>query len=459
MKNTVLLILFLGFNSYFVLSQCSNPYAGEDTAFCGLTADIAVENATTGYWTAYLGVEEMTPAPNYLPLNTSTEISVTVDKFDGYTQIVSFVWSDDSGPCNDTVLVEFVKQPEAYAGEDFDVCGSCAEFDANLSGMSGVWLANGSNYDDYTQPNTGVCSSTYGNTSFIWYVQNSASIASKTCMDNDEVVITFWREPTANILTSPADSVTCGLSCDFLRAENPGSGVTGHWECSTCGPTWWYPDILPEIQVSSYGYNVFYWIEETGPEINPGFCTDTAGPLVIHFLNDQPLYAGYDEDAFGFEHTLHGLSGAENDQYAECIYLWENDEAIIDDATSLETMVTVTEFGEYEFVLKSYYTNMNDCVDSDTVKIRFRDPLYQFAENNVLLGRDIVIFPNPATNYISIDSENQIKHIDILDINGRIVLSPETESSLIDVSDLESGIYFISINTNDSHKIYKFIKQ
>jgi hypothetical protein len=459
MKNIVLLVLFLGFNSYFVLSQCSNPYAGQDTAFCGYTAELAVENATTGYWTAYLGEEEMTPAPNYLPLNTSTEISVTVDEFDGYTQIVSFVWSDDSGPCNDTVLVEFVKQPQAYAGQDFDVCGECAELDASLSAMTASWLANGSSYDDYTLPNTGVCSSSYGQQNYTWLITNISSITSVYCSDMDEVVITFWREPTANILIDPADSITCGLSCDFLRAENPGSGVTGHWECSTCGPTWWYPDILPEIQVSSYGYNVFYWIEETGPALNPGFCTDTAGPLAIHFLNDQPLYAGYDEDAFGFEHTLHGLSGAENDQYAECIYLWENEEAIIDDATSLETIVTVPEFGEYEFVLKSYYTNMDDCVDSDTVKIRFLDPLYQLNEGINVKGANIVIFPNPASNYISIESDNPIQHIDVVDINGRIVLSLEIESSLIDVSDLESGIYFMSIYIDDSLEFYKFIKQ
>lgn len=459
MKTTIALSIFVLAFAFTSYSQCSNPYAGKDTAFCGYTAELIVENATTGYWTAYVGDDEMIPAPNYVPTNTSIGISVSVAEFDDYTQIVSFVWTDDSGPCNDTVLVEFVKQPQAYAGEDFDVCGSCAEFDADLYAMSGVWLANGSYYDDYTQPNTGVCTYTYGNTSFIWYVQNSASIASKTCMDNDEVVITFWREPTANILTSPADSVTCGLSCDFLRAENPGSGVTGHWECSTCGPTWWYPDILPEIQVSSYGYNVFYWIEETGPALNPGFCTDTAGPLIIHFLNDHPLFAGYDEDAFGFEHVLHGLSDAENDQFAECIYLWENEDAIFSDASSLETTVTVSEYGSYEFVLSSYYTNMGECVDSDTVKITFIDPIYMSEQDLEINPFDIDVFPNPANDIITITTKDEISEVNIYDVNGKLVLKPEEGVSCIDVSELDSGVYFINAIIEEKPLVYKFIKQ
>jgi hypothetical protein len=447
--------------TFYVTSfgQCSNPYAGQDTAVCSNTYTLNVENATTGYWTAYVGDDELTPEPNYVPSNTNADATVTVPSIDEYTQMVTFVWTDDSGPCNDTVLVEFLKQPQAYAGEDFDVCGSCGELNASLNSMSGFWLANGAAYDNYSSPNTNVCVSSYGDKTFQWYVSNSSTISSVSCTDIDMITVTFWREPTANILTSPADSVTCGLSCDFLRAENPGSGVTGHWECSTCGPTWWYPDIIPEIQVSSYGYNVFYWIEETGPALNPGFCTDTAGPLIIHFLNDHPLFAGYDEDAFGFEHVLHGLSDAENDQFAECIYLWENEDAIISDASSLETTVTVSEYGSYEFVLSSYYTNMGECVDSDTVKITFIDPIYMSEQDLEINPFDIDVFPNPANDIITITTKDEISEVNIYDVNGKLVLKPEEGVSCIDVSELDSGVYFINAIIEEKPLVYKFIKQ
>jgi hypothetical protein len=204
---------------------------------------------------------------------------------------------------------------------------------------------------------------------------------------------------------------------------------------------------------------VFYWIEETGPALNPGFCTDTAGPLIIHFLNDHPLFAGYDEDAFGFEHVLHGLSDAENDQFAECIYLWENEDAIFSDASSLETTVTVSEYGSYEFVLSSYYTNMGECVDSDTVKITFIDPIYMSEQDLEINPFDIDVFPNPANDIITITTKDEISEVNIYDVNGKLVLKPEEGVSCIDVSELDSGVYFINAIIEEKPLVYKFIKQ
>ncbi|PLX09398.1 MAG: hypothetical protein C0596_02330 [Marinilabiliales bacterium] len=67
MKTMLIVLLSLFIYSFNAFSQCSNPYAGQDTATCGYTYTLSVENATTGYWTAYLGEEEMMPAPDYVP--------------------------------------------------------------------------------------------------------------------------------------------------------------------------------------------------------------------------------------------------------------------------------------------------------------------------------------------------------------------------------------------------------
>ncbi|PLX09397.1 MAG: hypothetical protein C0596_02325 [Marinilabiliales bacterium] len=323
--------------------------------------------------------------------------------------------------------------------------------------MSSGWLANGASYDDYSDPNTGACVPSYGDKTFQWYVSNSSSIALVYCTDIDQVTGTFWIEPTAHILTSPTDSTTCGLIFDRLYAEYPGIGITGYWYSLSLNFYW--NDIEPGwiAQASTYGYHSAYWVEETGPDLTPGFCTDTAGPLIIHFIDDYPLYAGDDDYTYGTEYTLSALSGLDVDPFAECIYIWEAENAIIDNPTSLETNVSVSEYGEYEFVLSSYYTNMESCSNTDTVRITFVDPIY----SNIELNRDndIHVYPNPVTDFLNIESENPIEMFEIYDINCKVLISESNLINEIDVSSLKSGIYMISLKTPKMNFSYTFVKQ
>jgi len=457
MKKRLLLLTCLILCVGFTYSQCSNPYAGQDTAFCGNTGQLSVENATTGYWTANLLEGDMSAIVDYVPSSTSEEVVVITT---GTNVIFELIWVDESGPCNDTVLVEFVEQPIAYAGEDFDVCGNCADLvaigDAEWTG----WLpAPGSIFGNYSSLETEVCYNSSGVQNYTWLISNSSSLTSVSCSDQDDVSVTFWREPTANILTDIADSVTCGLTCDFLRAEYPGEGIYGYWICPTCGANWDYPILDPVVDVPTYGYHVFYWVEETGPALEPGFCKDTAEPYTVHFLNNQPLYAGHDEDVYNLEHTLHGLSDAENNQYVNCIYLWENEEAIIDNPASLETMVTVSEYKDYEFILSSYYTNMEECVDIDTVKIRFVDPIYQDVPLDKFENEKIKVFPNPTSDFISIQSQSEISQVYIINVNGSEVFKQDGDIRSVDVSEFDSGLYFGRIILEKETFNFKFIKE
>jgi Secretion system C-terminal sorting domain len=55
---------------------------------------------------------------------------------------------------------------------------------------------------------------------------------------------------------------------------------------------------------------------------------------------------------------------------------------------------------------------------------------------------NILIFPNPADNRISIQSKNEISETTLLDMKGKILLKTKFTSSL-DVSNISSGIYLI----------------
>jgi polyhydroxybutyrate depolymerase len=73
------------------------------------------------------------------------------------------------------------------------------------------------------------------------------------------------------------------------------------------------------------------------------------------------------------------------------------------------------------------------------------------------------LFPNPATNQLqfNFDGYNQQRlSIEIVDIFGKIVLSEHHHSNNIQVGQLNSGLYFITISENGKQLVKeKFIKE
>ena len=73
----------------------------------------------------------------------------------------------------------------------------------------------------------------------------------------------------------------------------------------------------------------------------------------------------------------------------------------------------------------------------------------------------INIHPNPANDKISIATELNVEEIAIYDIYGRTVrqqVNKTTGPQVIDVADLENGIYFINIKTDKGNIVKRFIK-
>lgn len=79
-------------------------------------------------------------------------------------------------------------------------------------------------------------------------------------------------------------------------------------------------------------------------------------------------------------------------------------------------------------------------------------------EDNSLNQNNISIFPNPAKNYISISSNQNIEEITLFDILGKRIKSVRNTTTL-DVSTLTNGIYLASIQTVSGTTTKKVIKQ
>jgi bifunctional DNase/RNase len=70
------------------------------------------------------------------------------------------------------------------------------------------------------------------------------------------------------------------------------------------------------------------------------------------------------------------------------------------------------------------------------------------------------IYPNPTSNVLNISNSNntEINSISISDLNGRVIKNAKGVTS-VNVSDLNAGVYFVTIETTEGKSTKKFIKE
>lgn len=71
------------------------------------------------------------------------------------------------------------------------------------------------------------------------------------------------------------------------------------------------------------------------------------------------------------------------------------------------------------------------------------------------------IYPNPASNYLVINSTNSIQSFSIMDLSGKVILKKDQINSAnlqVDISNLAEGNYMIELNVEKNKVIKKFIK-
>ncbi len=96
----------------------------------------------------------------------------------------------------------------------------------------------------------------------------------------------------------------------------------------------------------------------------------------------------------------------------------------------------------------------------------FRLDMYSVIENNKMEFNDIKCYPNPSSNYIQIESKEFLSNEDIsislYSTSGVLVkqiVFKNRSRIQIDISDLSTGLYFVSVQDFKRQKTIKFIKQ
>ena len=102
----------------------------------------------------------------------------------------------------------------------------------------------------------------------------------------------------------------------------------------------------------------------------------------------------------------------------------------------------------------------------------FIDNLHIYAGNNISTNNIddqilLKVYPNPANEMITIDFKENIQQnisIEVIDMLGKRLFKTELENQKegkfnIDISDFESGMYFVKYSNNKSSKFVKIVKK
>jgi hypothetical protein len=92
------------------------------------------------------------------------------------------------------------------------------------------------------------------------------------------------------------------------------------------------------------------------------------------------------------------------------------------------------------------------------IEFELLDPLSNTSVDHYLLN----LYPNPAHEFVTLQSDTVINHIKVYDLLGRAVFEQNTKNQQIvqfNVTQYPSGLYLIEVKSENSTKILKLIKQ
>lgn len=87
----------------------------------------------------------------------------------------------------------------------------------------------------------------------------------------------------------------------------------------------------------------------------------------------------------------------------------------------------------------------------DEFEIRFTDITVDLQEQ-INVNSSLLLYPNPTQSAVNIKSDDKIGLVEVFELNGRKVLST-TNQTQIDISGLESGIYYVNVFSQAGDKL------
>ena len=128
---------------------------------------------------------------------------------------------------------------------------------------------------------------------------------------------------------------------------------------------------------------------------------------------------------------------------------WEKVEVDLADYNKKDVYVAIQYIGEK-------FKNVCLMVDDIRVNTELIDGVEE-------LTSTVNIYPNPVENELFLATDVSAEEISIYDIYGRQVLSQRvnesTSQQVVDVTDLNAGVYFVKLKTDEGDIVRRFIKK
>ncbi|SHG82039.1 DUF7619 domain-containing protein [Flavobacterium defluvii] len=105
----------------------------------------------------------------------------------------------------------------------------------------------------------------------------------------------------------------------------------------------------------------------------------------------------------------------------------------------------------------SIYFDYNEAIDTNTAETIFKS----LGNKDFESDKSIKIYPNPTKGEVFINCDNELKLIELFDVQGRILQTviENKNSSKINLSDKSNGLYFIRITSEKGKSVEKVIKE
>jgi hypothetical protein len=263
-----------------------------------------------------------------------------------------------------------------------------------------------------------------------------------------------------NIGSVDADNIVVGLSCEYpidIAAENSGTNQELPFSLNINEETSVMFNLvciaIPKSDVAYVELTLKIKIEEFG--------IIAYYPVVLRFMcGALPQYCEAPVNLFGICQSMKGypvLLTWDKPENIDGVLLGYN---VFRDGEKInEELVTETEYyddaeiGEYSYQVSAVYehceSNLTDPINIIVTSIRdIQTDSYK-------------LFPNPAKNELQVTSDKlHIENVVIYDVFGRSVLSHtanRTPHTVVDVSSLPSGMYFVKITSENGTATKKVI--
>jgi len=159
--------------------------------------------------------------------------------------------------------------------------------------------------------------------------------------------------------------------------------------------------------------------------------------------------AGQDPNGYDAEHySVYVSTGNTVADFTDAIYEGTTSHEMIQHCRSLDEYAGQTIYIAFRHhdITDMFYLNIDDIFVGSTTGI-------ENAEN----AANVTIFPNPVCNVLNVEGEN-VKSVEVIDINGRVVLTNDRAGKL-DMSEVAEGVYMVRVMSLSGVTTQKIVKK